>query len=150
MGVRWHCIPLPMNTASGLPIYKWFARALRRKVEAERKVKGWFFSDGRGKRRRMGYYDALLTEYLTLAQIHFPAEVGETAVIEDFSLWRSGRRGATTEARNHNVDEGVITLMGRWRKREKARGSEPGLPMSQVYTQVKNSVPAMLTFASKF
>ena len=40
--------------------------------------------------------------------------------------------------------------MGRWRSREAAKGAEPGLPMRQVYTQVKSAVNAMLLFAKPF
>jgi hypothetical protein len=76
--------------------------------------------------------------------------VGETLDMEQFSLWRSGRRGTTTAARNNGVDKGIIRLLGRWRKVEKAKGTKPGLPMSQVYTEVKHSVPEMLKFASTF
>ncbi len=37
----------------------------------------------------------------------------------------------------HEVDTKVIKLVNHWRKKEAAKGSEPGLPMHQVYTQVK-------------
>jgi hypothetical protein len=65
----------------------------------------------------------------------------------DFSLWRSPRRGAVLETTNHGVDTQVIELINRWRKKEAARGSEPGLPMRQVYTQVRNTLPTMLEFS---
>lgn len=149
-GARWHCLPMPIQTKSNLPTKKWLARALRRKVLDEGRSTGWFFSDSSGKRRKMAYYDVLLSEQLSVAQEKYPREIGETTDIDEFSLWRSGRRGATTAARNAKVDEGTITLMGRWRKRENARGTEPGLPMSQAYTEVKLAVPAMLNFASSF
>ncbi len=56
--------------------------------------------------------------------------------MSDFSLWRSLRRGAVLETTTHKVDVQVIELINRWRKKEAARGSEAGLPMRQVYTQV--------------
>ena len=70
--------------------------------------------------------------------------------VTDFSLWRSGRRGAITEAANRKIDQHIIDLMGRWRKREAAKGTEPGLPMRQVYTQMKSVFPAMLAFSGSF
>ena len=29
-GVRWHCIPVALNTRSGLPVGKWLARLVKR------------------------------------------------------------------------------------------------------------------------
>jgi hypothetical protein len=67
---------------------------------------------------------------------------------EDFSLWRSPRRGAVLETpTNQDVSEKVIELINRWRSKEAARGSVAGLPMRQVYTQVKSTVPTMLVFS---
>ena len=98
----------------------------------------------------MSYYDPLLTEYLQLVKTHLVEAIGATTEVEDFSLWRSGRSGATTEATNNNVPQQVIETMGRWRKREMARGTEPDLPMHQVYLRVKHALPTMLLFASSF
>ena len=65
----------------------------------------------------------------------------------DFSLWRSLRRGAVLETTTHKVDVQVIELINRWRKKEAARGSEAGLPMRQVYTQVRSALPIMKEFS---
>ena len=64
--------------------------------------------------------------------------------IGDFSLRRSPRRGATTEAENNNVDTASIEIINRWRKREAARGTEAVISMRQVYTQVSRDVVASL------
>jgi len=71
------------------------------------------------------------------------------AVVEgtDFSLWWSPRQGAVLETTNHGVNTKVIELVNRWRKKEAAKGSEAGLPMRQVYTQVRNTLPTMLEFS---
>ena len=71
------------------------------------------------------------------------------AVVEgtDFSLWRFPRRGAVLETTNHGVDAKVIKQVNHWRKKEAAKGSEPGLPMRQVYTQVWNTLPVILEFS---
>jgi hypothetical protein len=47
----------------------------------------------------------------------------------------------------NKVDEKVIELINRWQKKESARGSEAGLAMRQVYTQVRNTVPVMMEFS---
>jgi hypothetical protein len=65
----------------------------------------------------------------------------------DFSLWRSLPRGAVLETTTHKVDVQEIELINRWRKKEAARGSEAGLPMRQVYTQVQSALPTMKEFS---
>ena len=56
-------------------------------------------------------------------------------------------RRATTEAENNNVDTVGIELTNRWRKKEATRGSEAGLSMREVYTQVSRAVVATLWFS---
>ena len=149
-GLRWHCVPLPVNTKSNLPVLKWIRRAVRRRVDVEGRRVGWFFAEADGKRKRMSYYEPLLIEHLHAVKAQYVDAIGETTEVEDFSLWRSGRSGATTEATNNNVPQQVIETMGRWRKRELAKGTEPGLPMRQVYLRAKHAIPTMLLFASSF
>ncbi len=50
------------------------------------------------------------------------------------------------ETTNQDTLEKVMDLINQWRKKEAAKGSEPGLPMRQVYTQVKSTLPTMLKF----
>jgi hypothetical protein len=146
-GVRWHCIPIALKTRSGLPVGKWLARLVKRRVFEQGISKGWLFRNEDGSRRKFGAYDPKLLELLEKVKTHFPKEIHKVVEVEDFSLWRSGRRGAITEAANQKVDQHIIDLMGRWRQREAAKGTEPGLPMRQVYTQMKSVFPAMLAFS---
>jgi hypothetical protein len=149
-GERWHCVPIAVKTRTGLPVFKWLERLMRRRTVVEKRESGWLFGDAQGKRRRFGFYDPLFLEMLTRARSSRPECMDQVVELEDFSLWRSGRRGATTEAGNQKVSAHVIDLMGRWRQKEAAKGSQPGLPMRQVYTQVKSSFPAMLLYSEVF
>ena len=47
------------------------------------------------------------------------------------------RRGAILETTGR-VDESVVNLMNRWRTKEGAKGTTPGLSMRQTYTQVRD------------
>ena len=67
--------------------------------------------------------------------------------VHDFSLRRSPCRGSTTSATNNKVHPLALELMNRWRKRERARGAEPGLSMRQVYTQVRDTIDATLEYS---
>ena len=66
----------------------------------------------------------------------------------DFSLWRSPRQGSVLETTNQDVAEKVIELINCWCKKEAAEGSEVGLPMQQVYTQVKSTLHTILKFST--
>eukprot|EP00956_Cyclotella_meneghiniana_P037677 scaffold142780_cov38-Cyclotella_meneghiniana.AAC.1 len=149
-GLRWHCIPIPINTKSKLPVLKWFTRALRRRTEGQGRVKGWFFADAALKRRKMSYYEPMLQDHLQTVREDHKGVILDDLELDGFSLRRSGRSGAHTEATNNKVPIEVITTMGRWRKRELARGTQPGMPMVQVYLRVRNAVPTLLAFASDF
>jgi len=137
-GVCWHCVPIALRTRSSLPAGKWIARLIKRRVFKQRVDGGLLFWNANGSRRKFGVYDPKLLDLLDKVKGHFPNVIHKITQIEDFSLWRSGRRGA---------DMHIIDHMGRWRKREVAKGTEPGLPMRQVYTQMRSVFPAMLTFS---
>ncbi len=66
---------------------------------------------------------------------------------EDFSLWRSPIRGAVLETTQRGVDSKVMELVNRWRSKEGAKGSVPNLPMRQVYTEVRSTLPTMLKYS---
>lgn len=79
---------------------------------------------------------AAFRRLIGLARDKHPKVLPAAIELEDFSLWRSPRQGAVLETTNQNVDEKVIELINCWQKKEAAKGSEAGLPMRQVYTQV--------------
>jgi hypothetical protein len=108
---------------------------------------GYLFARRNGSKASLGDYDSLFRDYLTRLRTSNSAAFSKGVDIRDYSLRRSPRRGAVTTAANNQVDETTTELIGRWRKKEKARGAEPGLPMRQVYTQVSAAVEALLRFS---
>ena len=96
---------------------------------------------------KFGQYDALFRALVDQAQERHPRLLLEAVETKDFSLWRSPKRGAVLETTNQDVSEKVIELINRWRKKEAAKGSEAGLAMRQVYTQVRSTLPTMLKFS---
>lgn len=148
--LRWHCVPLADVTRSGIPTRKWVSRLLARRVHKEGKQAGFLFSREGGSRANLGDYDPLFRDYLERVRDKFPKLISQVVEVTDYSLRRSLRRGSTTEAENNKVDPITIELVNRWRKKEKARGSEPGLPMRQVYTQVSRALEASLRYSQSF
>ncbi len=108
---------------------------------------GPLFATSKGRKASLGDYDPLFRDYLTRLQQEKPALFLSSVLIEDYSLRRSLRRGATTESQNNKVDSIAIELINRWRKKERAKGCEAGLSMRQVYTQVSRAVTATLRFS---
>eukprot|EP00956_Cyclotella_meneghiniana_P006987 scaffold9402_cov77-Cyclotella_meneghiniana.AAC.2 len=90
-GLRWHCIPIPAKTKSALPNVKWIARAVHRRVNLQRRHKGWFFADEEGKRRKMGYYEPMLQDHLLSVQENMEGVIPSAVDVEGFSLWRNLR-----------------------------------------------------------
>lgn len=149
-GLRWHCVPVVDVTASGLQVRLWFERLLTRRLVRESRVSGWLFARADGTRAKCGDYDLVLRDYIDRVRDAHPGLISANVSLEDFSFRRSGRRGAATEATNRNMDPKAIELINRWRKKENAKGTEPGLPMRQVYTQVSQSLPTLLRYSQCF
>ena len=125
----------------------WIERLLHRRVNHQSRTKGWLFANSDGTRARFGNFDETFRRLISLAREKSPGVLPAAVDINDFSLWRSPRRGAVLETTNQDVSEKVIELVNRWRKKEAAKGSEPGLPMRQVYTQVRSAVPIMKLYS---
>ena len=144
---RWHLVPVSDYTRSMIPLRRWMQRILDRRVLKEGRRVGWLFQSAKGVRDRFGMYDATFRQLIDAVREESGELLPEVVDTEDFSLWRSPRRGAVLETTNQDVSEKVIELINRWRSKESARGSVAGLPMRQVYTQVKSTVPTMLVFS---
>ena len=146
--MRWHMVPIADEGKSGIPTRRWITRLLYRRVKLEKAKRGYLLSKANGKKATIGDYDPLFRDYVTRAikaNLKAKRDVFRKGVDpSDYSLRRSPRRGSTTTATNNNVDPLTIELVNRWRKREKAKGAEPSLPMRQVYTQVRNAIDATL------
>ena len=145
---RWHCVPVVNVSQSGIPFQKWLQRlVIDRRATKQGRRDGWLFCRRNGTRGKLSDYDDLFKEILGEVKEQGDGLIPDATEVDDFSLWRSGRRGSTTETSNKNVDIQVIELVNRWRSKEAAKGAEPGLPMRQVYMSVKHAVPAMLLYS---
>jgi len=146
-GLQWHCLPLAVHNHSQIPYKLWIGRLLRCHLMEEGRQGGWLFSRPDGSRKTFSDYDPFLLDYPGRARVVDPSIMSSLADIQDFSLWRSHHAGATTEAANRGIPSSTVNLIGRWRKRESAKGSEPSLPMRQVYTRVRDCIEGLLIFS---
>ena len=132
---------------SKIPTRRWVSRLLHRRVSFEGTRHGYLFAREGGRKGSIGDYDPLFRAYIERTMSARPGLFPKGVDVHDFSLRRSPRRGSTTSATNNKVHPLAIELMNRWRTREKARGTEPGLSMRQVYTQVRNTINATLEYS---
>ncbi len=119
MDSRWHMVPISNKTHSKIPFRLWMERIMHRRANYQRRTKGWLFETKMGARAKFGRYDDKFQALVSLARATntrlIPQEVIEA---EDFSLWRSPRRGAVLEKTQRGVDSKVMELVNRWRSKE--------------------------------
>ena len=144
--MRWHLLAIGDQSKSNIPARRWIARALSRRIR-EGKVKGHFFSKESGKKASIGDYDPSFRAYIRRTMDHKPRLFHKNVLVEDYSLRRSPRRGATVSATNNGIPQPVIDEINRWRTKENARGSEAGLPLRQVYTSVRYMLSTQIVFS---
>ncbi len=126
---HWHLVPICNKTHSNIPFRLWMERIMPRRVNYQHRTKEWLFQTSTGVRSKFGMYDATFRTLVTLAWVTNSRLVPSAIEPDDFSLWRSPRRGAVLETTQRGVDSKVMELVNRWRSKEGAKGSVPNLPM---------------------
>ena len=143
--------PLAETTQSGIQIRLWLERAIRelnvRKVETgpmfRRSTKS-----GKIQRALVGDLDLLFHALWKRIQHQRPDIIPDTVKVDEvYSVRRSLRRGATTEAQNKQIPKEVIEANNRWRKHLKGKGVLPGMSMLERYSDAKASVEALIRFS---
>ena len=145
-GHRWHCLPIADRTRSGVPHRQWIGRLMYRRVVLQGRTGGWLFPGNKGGKARMSKYEGPFVEAMSLLHESEPELFSVGTTLDLFSLKRSLRRGAI-QAVGDRVSPNVVNMMNRWRKRERARGTEPGLDMRQTYTQVRGMVDELKLYS---
>jgi hypothetical protein len=147
VGQKLFCQPLVSKTRGGRKIEVWFNRLLNIQGE-EGVVRGPMFRGRTGKRMSIAEMDEYLHVVLLEVQRQFPRILSDTINVQDeFSVYRSLRRGATSEAQNAQIPKEVIEANNRWRKLCRAKGLTPGGSMMERYTDARISVQALTRFS---
>ena len=102
--LRWHCVPLADVTKSGIPTQRWISRMMNRQVVREGARGGYLFATKSGKKANLGDYDPMFRDYMEKALKLQPDLFSQAVSVNEYSIWYSLHRGATTEAKNNNVD----------------------------------------------
>jgi hypothetical protein len=110
---------------------------------------GWLFAKPDGRAREMSYFENDILEVIADIQEREKGIIPEDLdVYERYGVFRSFRRGASTEARNGKVKKEDIELNNGWRKVESARGKHVSADMLSYYTDSELAVEALLRFSS--
>lgn len=145
---RCHLLPLSAETATGLKPRVWVGRALEI-LKRMGHTHGPVFRLPDGSRARAGSYEERWMDRLLEIQHTKPQLIDASLdVIEEYGIYRSFRRGATTHAQNQKVPAEVVDANNRWRRFERAGTRKPKLPMRELYTEVLQLLPTLLQFSA--
>ena len=111
---------------------------------------GLLFCNKQGNKLSLAEMDTWLHDILHKVQQKFLSIIPDAIQIEDkFSVYRSLRRGANTEARNVRIPQDIIDANLRWRKVMRSKGMIAGLTMQERYTDSSANVPALVNFSQR-
>ena len=143
--------PLADRTSSGIEIRLWTERAIQAYHDLGIKSGPMFRTiskQGKVRRSTVSDLDSLYHDILRRVQYRFPEVIPPDRKVEDeYSIRRSLRRGATTEAQNRGIDKDVLEANNRWKKHLRSRGVLPNMSMVERYSDAKASVEVLVKFS---
>jgi len=148
IGCRAFLLPSVIETASGLRPGIWLGRIIEA-FEGLGLITGYVMFRDDGGDPRLSDYNHVFVDCLLGVQARRPDLIHpDIEVAADFGLPRSGRRGATTQARVNGVSEMDIGTNQLWRKTELNVGRAFRFgDMIPYYTEVAQSLPIQLRFS---
>jgi hypothetical protein len=89
-------------------------------------------------------------EELNWVQMRYPDLFAPNVNIEDdYGIARSCWQGLSTEAANQGTPSGIIAMICRWRKVERAQGRAPNLGRREHYMEVTQALEAFLQYSHR-
>ncbi len=147
-GERYHLLPIVSVTNHRLEPRKRIGRLLD--LYQERDINhGPLFRTGAGQRAKARDFEGPFfepLEYVKMTKPHLMESSEE--ISEEYGVFRSFRRGATSEAVNAGVPPDVIEANNRWRKVNQAGASQPMLSMNDHYTDIRLTLKHRFKFSS--
>jgi hypothetical protein len=147
IGENYHLMCIVDITNQGLEPRKWIGRLVRI-YESMGIRNGPLFRDGQGRRLKASEFEPKFherLEYVKMTKPHLMSSLDDIA--EEYGVFRSFRRGATSEAVNQGVPPEVIDANNRWRQMNQAGASRPALSMREHYTDVRQTLKLRLRFS---
>ncbi|GFH50643.1 hypothetical protein CTEN210_07119 [Chaetoceros tenuissimus] len=150
LGTRNHMMVVAQHTKSHLPVETWLNRLVQvLKSDGLSSTVGPTMCNKEGFVLCSTDFNSELRDMLYRCANQHPSLLDVNADLEnDFKVYRSFRRGATTCARNNKVQEADIVLHNRWRASEAKSGSLPCMSMHNLYTEISQALPTRLRFSA--
>jgi hypothetical protein len=146
-GECYHLMPIVDVTNRGLEPRKWIGRLIDI-YHANGIRHGPLFRDSLGQRARAGNFEERFFDRLESVKGRKPHLMISTEDIrEEYGVFRSFRRGATSEAVNEGVSGDAIDANNRWRRMNQAGASRPTLTMREHYTDIRLTLKNRLQFS---
>lgn len=148
-GERNLILVLANKSKGGLEIRKWVERLSALLTFEKRHIHvGPALCDEHGQVYSLRDLNNCLHETLGNIQAQHPNLVpSDIDIAEQYNVYRSFRRGATTRAQEQNVPISVIEMNNRWRKVQNNQGNLPRLPMTQLYLEISQVLKTKLLFS---
>ncbi len=148
LGENYHLLPIVTLTRSGIDNKKWIGRLLT--CYKEKSISnGPLFCNSQGTKAKALDFEPGFFDRLEQVQLFHPELIPSTDdVVEDYGIYRSFRRGSTSEATNQGLPPEVIDTNNRWRKFHRAGASRPSLTMRDHYADVRLTLKQSLRYSS--
>ena len=146
-GERWHVMPSVSVTRSGFQVRHWVERLVN-VLQLEKHGLGPAFCNVDGEMLKYGWIDERFVEELQKVQkTHSHLIDASIEVDENFSIFRSIRKGSTARAVDMKVDQLTIDLHNRWRTLENRGGSKSTKSMQDYYSDLRLTINARLAYS---
>jgi hypothetical protein len=148
IGENYHLLPIVTITSSGIDNKLWIGRLLDEYSKLNIS-NGPLFRNKAGSKIRAIDYETQFFDRLESIQLFRPDLIPSTDnVSEEYGIYRSFRRGSTSEATNRGLPPDVIDANNRWRKFHKAGASRPSLSMREHYADIRLTLNQSLRYSS--
>jgi hypothetical protein len=139
-----YMIPITGVTGSGIRVFDWTQRIIRR-MELIGRVDGWLFrkSNNRDKAVAGDYAENIYSKLEVLQQTTSLIDAG-CDIREEYGMQRSGRRFFDTQCLNMRVSPTDIEFQCRWRTNRAKGGKTVPRSMLHTYAEVRNMKPTLL------
>jgi hypothetical protein len=147
---NYHLLPIVSLTRLGIDNKIWIGRLLGI-YETKNILSGPLFRTSLGQRIKAGDFDQTFFDRLEQVQTTRPDFIPSSEdTEEEFDIYRSFRRGSTSEATNQGLPPDVIDANNRWRRFNQSGAGCPSLSMREHYTDVRLTFNKSLRYSACF
>jgi len=148
IGENYHLLPIVTVTSSGIDNKLWIGRLLE-ECSKLNITNGPLFRSKTGSKIRAIDVEPQFFDRLESIQSLRPDLISPTDNIsEEYGIYRSFRRGSTSEATNKGLPPDAIEANNRWRKFHKAGASRTTLSMREHYSDIGLTLNQYLRYSS--